>query len=244
MRGVLACVLAFVPFMAMAEGVTTSPRPMPRPNLSTPDVAVLAAPKPKARPSDLGKQNAAVQPKSVQPKPRPGKKQSLKGAVCGNPAIRGEPLAAIKSRTKGCGIAEPVRVTEIDGVRLSPAPTINCDTAKALNKWINKAVRPAYGAKRVVQLQVAASYACRGRNNVKGARVSEHGRGNAIDISGFTFSNGKSQRVADGFDKTMRRAHKGACGIFGTTLGPGSDGYHEDHLHFDVARYRSGSYCR
>ena len=45
-------------------------------------------------------------------------------------------------------------------------------------------------------------------------------------------------------DKAIRKAQKAACGIFGTTLGPGSDGYHEDHLHFDTASYRNGSYCR
>jgi hypothetical protein len=47
-----------------------------------------------------------------------------------------------------------------------------------------------------------------------------------------------------GEGKVLRTAHKAACGTFGTTLGPGSDGYHENHLHFDTARYRSGTYCR
>jgi hypothetical protein len=27
-------------------------------------------------------------------------------------------------------------------------------------------------------------------------------------------------------------------------LGPGSDGFHEDHLHYDVARHGGGAYCR
>ncbi|MFY9319919.1 extensin family protein, partial [Lentibacter algarum] len=44
--------------------------------------------------------------------------------------------------------------------------------------------------------------------------------------------------------KAIRAAHKAACGPFGTTLGPGSDGYHEDHLHFDTARYSGGPYCK
>jgi hypothetical protein len=237
-----ALVLALAVWPAMAQTITTSPRPVPRPDVTAPIAPTV--PRPKARPLDLGVQAPVALADAVQPKARPSKKKSLKGAVCGNRAIRGEALAAITSRTKGCGIADPVRVTEIDGVRLSPAATINCDTAQALEKWIDQAMRPAFGTKKVVQLHIAATYACRGRNNVKGARISEHGRGNAIDIAGFTFENGKTQRVAGGFDKTMRRAHKGACGIFGTTLGPGSDGYHEDHLHFDVARHRSGSYCR
>lgn len=85
---------------------------------------------------------------------------------------------------------------------------------------------------------------CRTRNHKKGAKISEHGRGKAIDISGFTFANGKTVRVLGNFDATMRKAHRAACGIFGTTLGPGSDGMHEDHLHFDVASHRNGAYCR
>jgi len=27
-------------------------------------------------------------------------------------------------------------------------------------------------------------------------------------------------------------------------LGPEAARYHQDHFHFDTARYRSGSYCR
>jgi hypothetical protein len=38
--------------------------------------------------------------------------------------------------------------------------------------------------------------------------------------------------------------HKAACGPFGTVLGPNSNRFHQDHFHFDTARYRSGSYCR
>jgi hypothetical protein len=176
----------------------------------------------------------------------PGKNAvvSKKGAVCGIPDIRGETLAPITGKLKGCGIENPVRVTSVAGVRLSTPATVNCDTAKALRTWIEQAVEPVYGRGQVVELKIAASYACRGRNNKKGAKVSEHGRGNAIDISGLVFANGKSASVLNDFNRPMRRVHKAACGIFATTLGPGSDGHHENHMHFDVARHRSGSYCR
>lgn len=171
-------------------------------------------------------------------------KLSVKGSVCGDPSIKGEKLAPVKSKVKGCGIPEAVRVTNVAGVRLSTPATINCGTAKALKAWITKGVEPVYGKGKVVQLEVAASYSCRPRNNKKGARISEHGRGNAIDISGLTFSNGKSVSVLRNYDKSMRKIHKNACGIFGTTLGPGSDGFHENHLHFDTVRYGGKPYCR
>lgn len=196
--------------------------------------------RPSKRPDDLMvKQAAAVRIK-------PGKEAviSKKGSVCGIPDIKGEKLAPITAKVKGCGIKDPVRVTSVAGIRLSTPATINCETAKSLRSWLTKAVEPVYGKGKVVEVKIAASYACRPRNNQRGAKVSEHGRGNAVDIAGFTFSNGKSVTVLGNYDKTMRKAHKAACGIFGTTLGPGSDGFHQDHLHFDVARYRGGPYCR
>jgi hypothetical protein len=43
----------------------------------------------------------------------------------------------------------------------------------------------------------------------------------------------------------LRRIHAAGCGPFRTTLGPGSDGFHEDHLHYDIERRRGGgTYCR
>ena len=99
------------------------------------------------------------------------------------------------------------------------------------------------------ELRVAAHYACRTRNNRKGGKISEHGKGRAIDISGFELADGRTITVLKGWrarrsSKAMRRMHQGACGPFGTVLGPESDRFHQDHFHFDTARYRSGSYCR
>ena len=202
--------------------------------------AAVSYPRPMKRPKGLvAKQAAAV-------RILPGKEVAVskKGSVCGIPDIKGQTLSPISAKIKGCGISDPVKVTSIAGVRLKNGATINCDTAKALRTWITKAVEPTYGKGKVVELTIAASYACRPRNNKRGAKVSEHGRGNAIDISAITFSNGKSATVLRNYDKSMRKVHKAACGTFGTTLGPGSDGFHEDHLHFDVARHRGGAYCR
>ena len=42
----------------------------------------------------------------------------------------------------------------------------------------------------------------------------------------------------------LKQMHKGACGTFGTVLGPNSDRYHRDHFHLDTARHRNGPYCR
>ncbi|NJM84665.1 MAG: extensin family protein, partial [Tabrizicola sp.] len=170
-------------------------------------------------------------------------KVSARGSVCGVPEIKGEVIAPIKSRINGCGVAEPVRITSVSGVALSQSPTIDCPTAQALNVWVRDVVQPALGGE-VVQLEVAAHYICRSRNNVKGAKISEHGKGKAIDVSAFVLSNGKVLTVLNNYNKTLRKIHRAACGIFKTTLGPGSDGYHENHFHLDTASHRSGTYCR
>ena len=231
---------------AVAPGTTPKARPTaiaPTPQTSVaPVTSVTAAPPtpPKPRPENLVTSVAAATTAEM-PAAKSSKKKSKKGSVCGDSDIRGEALSAIPAKYKGCGLDEPVRVTVVSDVALNPAATISCDTAEALKKWVEVGMRPAFGNRKVVELKVAASYICRTRNNVKGAKVSEHGRGKAIDISGFVMSDGTLWTVVDNYNSTIRKAHKAACGIFGTTLGPGSDGYHEDHLHFDVARYNSGT---
>lgn len=244
-------------------------RPMPRPvteALADPTEAPSTAPspvsdggasilRPRPRPQGLrGGVDAAASaaeeaPEAVQEDPPTKGKQkahaaSTDGSVCGDPEIKGEVLAPIRAKVKGCGLDNPVRVTRVAGIRLNQAATLNCETAAALKTWINRGLRPAMGKREVVELRIAASYVCRSRNNQKGGKISEHGRGRAVDVAGFVFADGTQWSVISDYTRQMRKAHKAACGIFGTTLGPGSDGYHEDHLHFDSASYRSGPYCK
>ena len=243
--------------------LTITPRLRPAARPAPAETAPLAevAPvilRPLKRPADLPRRSA----KAAEPDPEaqiirtaavrvnPGEAlvKPKRGSVCGDRQIRGETVPPIPAQIKGCGIAQPVRVTEVDGVRLSPAATIDCTTAKALKSWVSGALKPAVGKRGVSQLDIAASYACRSRNNIRGAKISEHGRGKAIDIAAVVLGNGQVIDVLRNYrgdaGKFLRVAHKAACGIFGTTLGPGSDGYHENHLHFDTAGYRSGPYCR
>jgi hypothetical protein len=140
-------------------------------------------------------------------------------------------------------VEDPVAVTSVAGVRLSQTATVDCSIAKALNSWVDEVAQPAFDGK-LVEMRVAAHYICRGRNNKKGAPISEHGKGRAVDISAFVLSNGKVLTVAGNYNKLLRRIYKAACPYFRTTLGPGSDGYHEDHFHFDTSARSGGSYCR
>lgn len=209
-----------------------------------------------ARPTDLpllGPDTSLMpymRPKSLEQKVLFGKRKRRKGSVCGDIDIQGKAMGAVPGRINACGIKDAVQITSISGVALSRPSTMDCGTAQALNKWVKKTVKPTFKRRGpVVELQVAAHYACRTRNNQKGARVSEHGKGRAIDISGFKMANGEVVTVLSGWrknpsQKQLQKVWRGACGPFGTVLGPNSDRYHRDHFHLDTARYRSGPYCR
>jgi hypothetical protein len=85
------------------------------------------------------------------------------------------------------------------------------------------------------------SYECRGRNRVRGATLSEHGRADAIDVRLFKLADGRSLTLTDvNVDKAWRETIKASvCARFSTVLGPGSDGNHEEHIHLDLAERRN-----
>jgi hypothetical protein len=157
----------------------------------------------------------------------------------------------VPGRLRGCGIKDPVQIVAVSGVRLSQGSTMTCETAQALSTWVDRGLKPAVGRMGggVESLRVAAHYSCRTRNNKTGAKISEHGKGKAIDISAIGLKDGSQLSVLKDWGggrkgKALRKAHGAACGPFGTVLGPNADRYHRDHFHFDTARYRSGPYCR
>lgn len=154
----------------------------------------------------------------------------------------------------GCHVPNPWSVRSMAGVSFSQPATLNCGMAAPLNDWFENVVQPAaersFG-EQVVAVDVAASYSCRPRNNVRGAKMSEHGYGNAIDIAAFTLASGRKVSVLDGWrgasseSQFLRRVHDEACGEFHTVLGPNSDRAHRNHIHLDLQNRRNGSsYCR
>lgn len=244
----MVVILSICATCAWAEAPQLTLRPLPRPQSATIAEAVSAtatSKRPRQRPDGLPTVPVEQDQLHVTVSSSNATKPSAtrKGSVCNNPEIKGMALKPIKSRIKGCNVKDPVQVTSVNGVRLNPAATLNCDAAGALAEWIDEGLQPAFN-NRVVQLNIATSYACRPRNNVRGAKISEHGSGNAIDISGFVLGSGKTMTVARNYGAEIKKAKKAACGTFRTTLGPGSDGYHEDHIHLDISQRRGNPYCR
>jgi hypothetical protein len=130
-------------------------------------------------------------------------------------------------------------------VPLKPGGTMRCTMASAIADWVRSDMAPlATGlGTRLSELDNFDSFDCRGRNRVVGAKMSEHGRANALDIRALKFANGQSIGLTE--RATPRELREkvllSVCTRFSTVLGPGSDGYHEDHIHLDLAE-RRGNY--
>ncbi len=174
----------------------------------------------------------------------------LRGQVCGDVAIQGQSIGRVDG-AGACGIDQAVRVRSVAGITLTPQATMDCRTAAALKRWVERGAIPAVGGEGggVAGLRVVSHYACRNRNNAASGRLSEHAKGRAIDIAGIRLRSGREITVLTDWGSArdggrLRQMWRAACGPFGTVLGPEANRFHRDHFHFDTARYRNGPYCR
>lgn len=155
----------------------------------------------------------------------------------------------------GCGIDRPVELKTLgNGVALSPPGTMRCQTAVNLARWTRDVVTPMLRKSRpgetLTKVDQASAYVCRKRNNAETGKISEHARGAAIDIAGFSFRSGRTFTIVPreqeptlngAFQRTIASA---ACLYFSTVLDPGSDEAHERHLHLDMLKRKGGyRYC-
>jgi hypothetical protein len=148
-----------------------------------------------------------------------------------------------------CGADDVVRLEAVvlpnrAHVAVTPPAILRCTFAEEIVRWVREDVATTA---RTLKLDLKAidnyaAYDCRGRNRVFGAKTSEHGKGNALDIRSLRLSDGTAIGLADPHvPKELREAlRRKTCARFTTVLGPGSDGYHEDHIHVDLAERRSG----
>lgn len=137
----------------------------------------------------------------------------------------------------------------VGAVAVQPAATLACPIVSALDKWFADAVQPAaikwFGAP-VAEIRQISAYSCRGMNGQRGAHISEHAFGNALDIASFTLADGRKISVKDGWrglpeeQGFLRDVQGAACQQFLTVLAPGSNAFHYDHIHVDLMRRSSG----
>ena len=222
------------------------PLPKPRPAEAPAARSEQAAEKEEDAPKngkskDQAKEEAAPAPEPPQPS---ACRLALTDAIAIAPSIPDIRDAG------GCGGEDLVRLEAIvlpdkRQVSVKPAAVLRCPMATALAEWIRNDIAPlATGlGSAIANLDNFDSYQCRGRNRVAGAKLSEHGRANALDVRAFKLANGRAISLTDrAVPREVRESvlHS-ACTRFPTVLGPGSDGYHEDHIHLDLME-RRGNY--
>jgi hypothetical protein len=185
----------------------------------------------------------AAEPAAPAAKPPSACRQALTETIAIAPSV------APISGPGNCGGDDLVRLEAVvladkSQVAVKPAAILRCAMAAAVADWIRTDMAPfaeSLGTS-LSDLDNFDSFECRGRNRVSGARMSEHGRANALDVRALKFANGRSLSLTDrAAPRTQREAVlRSACARFTTVLGPGSDWYHEDHIHLDLAERRGG----
>jgi len=149
----------------------------------------------------------------------------------------------------GCGgpdvvLLERIILPDRSEIAVEPPATLRCEMAEAIVHLVRQDLAPAAATmgSALRAIENFDSYDCRGRNRVAGAQLSQHGLANALDIRSVRLKDGRTVRPADAAaPREFRAAMKAAvCNRFTTVLGPGSDGYHEDHIHVDLAERRGG----
>jgi hypothetical protein len=147
-----------------------------------------------------------------------------------------------------CAVTELVRLERVkmsDQTRVAivPPATLRCGAAVEVAQWIREDLGPAmteFGP--LIGLSGVGSFECRERNRVNSAKLSEHAKANAIDINLLKFRNGRLIKLTDTLASSalLEKIRTSACKRFTTVLGPGSDAYHNDHIHLDLAERSSG----
>ena len=148
-----------------------------------------------------------------------------------------------------CGMTRPLKVSALqDGqVALSKPLTVDCSMTAGLDLWLREVLQPLAQARfgqPIATLDVFGAYSCRSVDNLAGMPLSEHAFGNAVDVSGFTLADGHKIVVLSDWPKAgtqesafLHDAQAAACERFNTVLAPGSDSYHANHLHLDLAMH-------
>jgi hypothetical protein len=163
-------------------------------------------------------------------------------------AVIAKPLPPIEDGQ--CRAQSPLAVTAltVNGrqVPLSNPATLDCQMASDLPGWA-AAVDDFAESTLKTRLKTVAlgdSYDCRARHTPDEAdtNLSEHGRADAVDITGFGLADGRTLTVGADYGsgdaataRFLHFAHDAACARFTTVLGPDANALHHDHFHLDLA---------
>lgn len=220
--------------------------PLPKPRPEEAPKATEAAPETDGKPSlDKPSPDKPSRPAEAAPLPE---KQLSACRIALTEEIAVAPSIPDIHGPGACGGEDLVRLEAIvlpdkRKVAVKPAAILRCTMASAIADWVRTDMVPLAASlgSTITDLDNFDSFECRGRNRIVGAMLSEHGRANALDVRSLKLANGQLIGLTE---RTMSRDVRervlhSVCSRFSTVLGPGSDWYHEDHIHLDLAQRRN-----
>ena len=205
--------------------------------------AAKVIPLPRPRPADIARPEPPAEASAEEPAPPSACRLRLTAELAvapSLPALVGPGECSVEDvvRLEAVWLADKTRVA------VTPPAILRCNFAEAIVHWVREDLAPtarAFGGP-LKSVDNYAAYDCRGRNRIIGAKLSEHGKANALDVRSVKLASGSVIELTDPtVDKDFReRVRKSTCARFTTVLGPGSDGYHENHIHVDLAERAGG----
>ncbi|WP_253201292.1 extensin family protein [Sphingomonas quercus] len=148
----------------------------------------------------------------------------------------------------GCSAIGTVKLLDM-GMPTTNLGAMTCPLASKLIEWTQEALQKAAQAwldSPIARVDSFGTYNCR---PIAGTtHLSQHGRSNAVDISGFVLANGRRITVLNDWNgpdenarNFLRAVRAAARRRFNIVLGPDANADHRNHLHFDMG---PGHACR
>ena len=129
-----------------------------------------------------------------------------------------------------CSATDPVNVEAVilpgsQKVAFTPTVTLQCSMPQTVAQWTRDDVAPTLDQSGMVlsSVETLESYGCRTFNRVKGAKLSEHGHANALDVQSLRLAK-RAELNSPTPSKALReQLRPAACSRFSTVLGKGAD---------------------
>jgi len=231
-----------------AEKPASKPTP-PLPRQKPVIAAQPEIPRPRPKPPGSGRVASLPLPSPPLPQELPTPKEERGPSAChlrlAQLGMRFTP-AAQPAAAGACRIDEAVQLQQLGSIEFPDRPVLACSFALRLGEWLKESAAPiviAQAKSPLDQLATGPGFECRGRNGDAAGKVSEHGFGNAVDITSFRLADRRVFQVKDAMApsspayQTLKGLRGSACGYFTTVLGPGANAAHAEHFHLDLGKH-------
>jgi hypothetical protein len=151
----------------------------------------------------------------------------------------------VHAERSACTVDNPVRITSAP-MSWRPAGLLSCGFAERFDRFLADKAEPLSRRRlgsRIASMRQLGTYACRRMVGGKHDHMSEHARGLAIDVAGFTLADGDYVSVEHDWHSGGRKGRflhefaRDACGSFGVVLTPDANSAHFNHIHIDASRF-------